>query len=170
MSGYEKNTQVSTLGGGVPGSFKVGFGNTSVGSDIALKRKVLRKAFKTNKISKANNIAASCGPFRMANNLGDPLSRQNLSCGGCNQVNDVNSNVLNSKLADGVSNKDCGVTVHGVTPLDVPLQSGNSKFVSDSSLYTKFKHLEAINLTYNDKDPGGDQHNASYSFLNNLRG
>ena len=49
MSGYEKNTQVSSLGKGVPGKFEAGFGNTMVGGDVALKRKKLRKAFKTNK-------------------------------------------------------------------------------------------------------------------------
>lgn len=169
MSGYE-NTKVSSLGGGIPGKVEAGFGNTLVGGEVALKRKILRKAFKTNKIAKANNISASCGPFRMANNLGDPLSRKYLSCGGCNQVNDTTSNVLNHKLADSVSNNDCNVSLHGVTPNEVALQNSNIKYVSDSSLYTNFKHLEAINLTYNDKHGGGDDHNGSYSFLNNLRG
>jgi phosphoribosylformylglycinamidine (FGAM) synthase-like amidotransferase family enzyme len=69
-----------------------------------------------------------------------------------------------------VSNENCNLVVKGVTPLEVPLASGNGKFVSDSSSYTTFKHLESINLTYNDKTGGGDEHNGSYSFLNNLRG
>jgi len=73
-------------------------------------------------------------------------------------------------MADGVSNENCDLVVKGVTPLEVPLASGNGKFVSDSSSYTTFKHLESINLTYNDKTGGGDDHNGSYSFLNNLRG
>ena len=170
MSGYEKKVTVSSLGGGVPGMREVGFGNTLVGSEVAINRKKLRKAFKTNKVSGAGNISASCGPFRNAYNLGDPLSRQYLSCGGCNQVNDVNSNVLNHKMADSVSNRDCANTTHGVTPLDVSLKGGNIKFVSDGSLYTQYKHLEAVNLTYNDSTGGGDDHNSSYSFLNNLRG
>ena len=169
MSGYEK-TNISTLGGGVPGKTEIGFGNTLVGSEVALKRRKLRKAFKTNKIKEANNISSVCGPFRSAYNLGDPLGRNYLSCGGCNQVNDTNSNVLNHKLADSVSNRDCGNTTHGVTPLQVPLKGGNIKFVADSSLYTQFKNLKYTNLTYNDKTGGGDEHNGSYSFLNNLRG
>jgi hypothetical protein len=170
MSGYEKNTQVSSLGKGVPGKFEAGFGNTMVGGDVALKRKKLRKAFKTNKVKQAGNISSTCGPFRSAYNLGDPLGRKGLRCGGCNQVNDTISNVLNHKMADGVSNVDCDFVSHGVTPEDVPLKSGNIKFVADGSLYTEFKHLKAVNLTYNDSTGGGDEHNGSFSFLNNLRG
>ena len=168
MSGYE-NTRVSKLGGGVPGGSELKFGNSMVGAEVALKRRILRKAFKTNKINKTN-VSSSCGPFRSAYNLGDPLSRKYLSCGGCNQVNDTNSNVLNSRMTDSVSNKDCGHEVNGFTPNDVPLKSGNIKFVADSSLYTQFKNLKSTNLTYNDKTGGGDEHNGSFSFLNNLRG
>jgi len=168
MSGYEKGS-VSSLGGGKPGQFESGYGNTLVGSEVALARKKLRKAFKSNNVSKAN-VKASCGPFRSAYNLGDPLSRKNMSCGGANQVNETNSRVLNHKMADSVSNTDCGNVTHGVTPTEVNLKSGNVKYVSDSSLFTQFKHLEAINLNYNDETGGGDQHNGSYSFLNSLRG
>jgi len=169
MSGYEKSGP-SKLGGGVPGGRpSAGFANTNTSSEMALKRKILRKAFKTNKVNKSN-VRATCGPFRTANNLGDVLNRRNKSCGGCNQVNDTTSNVLNSKKADGVSNSDCGLVVHGFTTTDVPLASGNSKYVSNSSEFTKFKELKAINLNYNDSSFGGDQHNASYTFINNLRG
>lgn len=167
MSGYEKGS-VSKLGGGIPGQFESGYGNTLVGGEVALNRRKLRKAFKSNIVKQANGgagVKASCGPFRSAYNLGDPLSRKNMSCGGPNQVNDTNSRILNHKMADSVSNKDCGNTTHGVTPSQVSLKSGNVKYVSDSSLFTQFKHLEAINLNYNDKSGGGDDHNGSYSFL-----
>ena len=171
MSGYE-NKSVSSLGGGVPGKFEVAYGNTLKGGQVALNRKVLRKAFKTNKIQKVGGgkMNSRCGPFRSAYQLGDPLTRKYASCGGCSQVNDVNSKVLRSSMSDSVSNTSCNLSVHGITPLDVSLSSGNNKFVADSSLFTKFKHLESINLTYNDKSGGGDNNNGSYSFLNNLRG
>lgn len=169
MSGYEKTNMSSSLGGGIPGSSKIGFGSTMTGGQVALNRKKLRKAFKSNNVNKTN-VKASCGPFRNAYNLGDPLSRQYMSCGGPNQVNDVNSNVLNHKKADSVSNSDCGKEVLGFTPKDVELKSGNIKYVADSSLYTQFKNLEAVNLTYNDESAGGDEHNGSYSFLNAIRG
>lgn len=169
MSGYEK-TGPSKLGGGTPGKFEVAMGNTLKGGEVALDRHKLRKAFKTNKIVKAGNISSRCGPFRSAGHLGDPLTRKYARCGGCNQVNDVNSRILKHTMADSVSNEDCNMMVRNVTPLEVSLESGNGKFVSDSSSYVNFKHLESINLTYNDKTGGGDEHNGSYSFLNNLRG
>ena len=92
-----------------------------------------------------------------------------MKCGGSNQVNDVNSNILNYRKSDSVSNADCHKEVLGYTPLQVPLKSGNTKYVSDSSMFTEFKHMEAINLTYNDKSAGGDEHNASFSFINSVR-
>lgn len=169
MSGYEKNTTKSKLGGGIPGKFEAGFGNTQTGGEVAMNRRKLRKAFQTNKVG-PEKLSSRCGPFRSAFQLGDPLGRKNASCGGCNQVNSVNSNVLRSSMADSVSKKDCGLTVLNLTPADVPIASGNGKFVADSSLYTQFKHLRSVNLTYNDETGGGDEHNGSYSFLNNLRG
>ena len=156
MSGYEKGN-VSSLGKGVPGKFEAAFGNTMKGGEVALNRSKLRRAFKTNKVKVSDNkkISTSCGPFRTAFNLGDPLSRKYLKCGGPNQVNAVNSSVLTLNKSDSVSNQDCGNLTHGVTPNDVKLKSGNIKFVADSSLYTNFKHLKSINLTYNDKSGGG---------------
>ena len=137
MSGYKGDSNPSSLGGGVPGKFEAGFGNTMVGSNVAMNRKKLRKAFKTNKINDNGTIKKStAGPFRTAFNLGDPLGRRNVR----------------------------------KTTSNVPLQNGNARFVSDSSLYTEFKHLRAVNLTYNDKTGGGDESNASFSDLNRVRG
>ena len=47
MSGYEQGS-VSRLGGGKPGQFESGYGNTLVGGEVALNRRKLRKAFKSN--------------------------------------------------------------------------------------------------------------------------
>ena len=137
MSGYKGDSNPSSLGGGVPGKFEAGFGNTMVGSNVAMNRKKLRKKFKINKINDSGTIKkSSAGPFRTAFNLGDPLGRRNVR----------------------------------KTTSNVPLQSGNAKFVSDSSLYTEFKQLRAVNLNYNDKTGGGDESNASFSDLNRVRG
>lgn len=137
MSGYKGDSNPSSLGGGVPGKFEAGFGNTMVGSNVAMNRKKLRKAFKTNNINDGGTTKKSAaGPFRTAFNLGDPLGRRNVR----------------------------------KTTSNIPLQNGNAKFVSDGSLYTEFKHLRAVNLTYNDKTGGGDESNASFSDLNRVRG
>ncbi len=128
-----------------------GYQNTMVGSEVALKRKILRKAFTPNTVTVNNvKIQSTMGPFRSSLHLGDFLSRKNQSCGGCNQVNDVNSRILRSKMADRVSNNSCNVVTSGVTPLQVPLGSGNSKYVSDSSLFTRFKGFMSLSNNMND--------------------
>ena len=147
------------------------FGSTQVDSQTAMKRKILRKAFKPD-TTKVNGVTikSSAGPFRTAMNLGDFLSRKYQTCGGCNQVNDVNSRILRPKMGGGLSNLSCNVVTNGFTPLQIPLKGGNTQYVADSSLYTRFKHLEGINKNYYDPKFGGDKHNGSYSFLKDLRG
>ena len=148
----------------------VGFGSTQVGGEIALKRKILRKTFRPNtKVVNGISVKSSAGPFRTSMNLGDFLSRQYQSCGGCNQVNDVNSRILRPKMGGTVSNTSCNIATNGITPQQIPLKSGNTKYVSDSSLYTRFKDLESINRNYNDTSFGGDTSNGSYSFIKAIR-
>ena len=147
-----------------------GYQNTMVGGDVSLKRKILRKAFApSNKTIGSTIYKSTSGPFRTAFSLGDILSRKNQSCGGCNQVNDVNSRILRPKMGGGVRNDSCNLETNGVTPLQIPLYSGNSKFVADSSLYTRFKDLNSINKNYNDNSFGGDKSNGSYTFIMKAR-
>ena len=148
----------------------VGFGSTQVGGEIALKRKILRKTFRPDsKVVNGVTVKSTAGPFRTSMNLGDFLSRQYQSCGGCNQVNDVNSRILRSKMGGTVSGGYCNVETNGITPQQIPLKGGNTKYVADSSLYTQFKTLESINRNYNDTSFGGDKSNTSYTFINAVR-
>jgi hypothetical protein len=148
----------------------VAMGSTQCDSETALKRKILRKTFRPNtKVVNGVTVTSTAGPFRTSMNLGDFLSRQYQSCGGCNQVNDVNSRILRSKMGGSVSNGSCDVAVNGVTPRDIPLKSGNTKFVADSSLYTRFKDIESINRNINDTSFGGNNSNGSYSFIMSIR-
>ena len=171
MSGFEPNVKTSVLGGGIPGGrHGSGFANSSFCSEDALKRKILRKAFKTNMVKVPGSpIRSTAGPFRTAFNQGDVLSRAYQTCGGPNQVNDVNSSKLRLSMGGCVSRKDCQTVTMGVTPSEVPLYSGNQKYVSDSSLFTKFKGLCMINKNYNDKSFGGDDSHGSASFLMKVR-
>ena len=108
---------------------------------------------------------AVCGPFRAALSAGDVLGRDQQSVASANQVTSVNSarNPGWRRLAGAASNRDSGkVTIlnskayiTGTGPGQTPLQSGNPKFVYDSSDYIKFKRLFAGNQTYNDKSFGG---------------
>jgi hypothetical protein len=135
-----------------------------------MKRKILRKAFRSNQVKlPGKSIPSLAGPFRTAFNQGDVLARNYQTCGGPNQVNDVNSTKLRLKMGGCVSRKDCGTVTQGVTPSEVPLYCGNQKYVSDSSLFTKFKGLAMINKNYNDKSFGGDDFHGSYSFLRRVR-
>jgi hypothetical protein len=171
MSGFEPNVTQSILGGGIPGGRPgAGFANSSFCSADAMQRKILRKAFRSNMVKvPGGTIRSTAGPFRTAFNQGEVLSRVNQSCGGSNQVNDVNSRILRLSMGRSVSQRDCQTVTQGVTPLEVPLYSGNQKYVCDSSLFTKFKGLSMINKNYNDKSFGGDDSHGSASVLMNIR-
>jgi hypothetical protein len=153
----------------------VGFGSTQVGGEIAMKRKILRKTFRPSSQTlnkdtvNEKTITSTAGPFRTAMNLGDFLSRQYQSCGGSNQVNGTNSRIIRPKMGGCVSNNSCGIAINGITPLEIPLKGGNTKYVSDSSLYTQYKTLESINRNYNDTSFGGNNSNGSYTFINAVR-
>ena len=146
----------------------VGFGSTMVGGDVALRRKILRKAFKSNKITvNGTTIKSMAGPFKASLSQGDPLNRLYQSCGGCNQVHDVNIRIRLNQ--DGISNNSCDLETKGFTPKQIPLETGNGKYVNDSSLFTRFKNLSSLNQNYNDISFGGNAHNGSYVSLMSVR-
>jgi hypothetical protein len=146
----------------------VTFGSTMDGSSVALKRKILRKAFRSNKITvDGNTIKSMAGPFKASLSQGDPLNRFYQSCGGCNQVHDVNIRIRLNQ--DGISNNSCDTMTNGYTPKQIPLESGNNKYTNDSSLYTKFKNLSSVNQNYNDTTFGGNAHNGGYVSLMSVR-
>jgi hypothetical protein len=153
----------------------VGFGSTQVGGEIAMKRKILRRTFRPDTVTFNKGTAdekiikSTAGPFRSAMNLGDFLSRYYQSCGGCNQVNGTNSRIIRPKMGGSVSNNSCNAEINGITPQQLPLKGGNTKYVADSSLYTHFKTLDSINRNYYDTSFGGDNSNGSYSFINAVR-
>jgi len=146
-----------------------GYGSALVGSEVALKRKILRKSFRTN-IATATNGAkfvSQAGPFRASISAGDPLGRKYQTCGGSNQVHDVNIRIRLNQ--DSVSNHSCNIVTNGVTPSQLPLESGNNKYVHDSSSFTRFKTLSSINQNYDDTSFGGDKNNGSYSAIMRVR-
>jgi hypothetical protein len=154
----------------------VAMGSTQCDGETALKRKILRKTFRpSTKRINGIDIKSTAGPFRTSMNLGDFLSRQYQSCGGCNQVNDVNSRIIRPKMGGGISNNSCNVVTNGVTPKELPLKGGNIKYVADSSLYTRFKDLDSINSNYYDIKFGGVKTNGtylsnSYGFIQGIQG
>jgi hypothetical protein len=152
---------MSNLGGGVQGSRPgAGFANSTFCADDAMKRKILRKSFGRSSFTRSDQkvVRSFAGPFRASMNQGDFLNRVGQSCGGSSQSN-----------SDGMSNKNCGSVKEGISTSEVPLYYGNRVYVSDSSLYTRFKNLDSTLKTYNDLSFGGDSSNGSYSFLRKVR-
>lgn len=99
-------------------------------------------------------------PFRAVMHLGDPLARQYYSCGGPAQYSGSKPGYRNYNFV-----QQCDAT-------GVPAGSGNSRYVSDSSLYTRFRKEQAINQTYNDSTYSGDldrMKRQQYLYLKALR-
>lgn len=103
-------------------------------------RSRLREAWNTMTYSDKN---PAIGSFRRVNNAGDYLSRVNYSCGGPNMLTGTNRKMLHfsSNRDGGQSNKDCDGT-------GIPPSTCNVEYVYDSSDFTRFKRLQAINYGY----------------------
>lgn len=122
-------------------------------SGDVITRKILRDSWDNPAaVGNMNGYTRVITPFRAANHLGDYLSRQYYVCGGPNQVQ-VDRPGMKSIIGSILSKCD---------GTGIPANSGNSKFVSDSSDYTTYKRQSAVVQNYNDLSFGGDQNNASY--------
>lgn len=101
----------------------------------------LRDAWNTSPYAKG--IKPSIGSFRVINNAGDVLSRVNYSCGGPNMISGTNRKQLiySSNRDGGQSNKNCDGS--GIEP-----STCNVEYVYDSSDFTRFKRLMAVNRGY----------------------
>jgi len=127
--------------------------------DITLMRQELRKAWNTaNATGVVNGYRRRITPFRAVLNGGDFLGRVSYVCGGPNP----------SRLFRGGIYSQFGSSVSKCDGTGVPAGSSNSKFVADSSDYTKFKRQSAYNQNYNDLTNGG-YNNASYVNLMAVR-
>lgn len=96
-------------------------------------------AFLVNKTKKGQcygNIR-KIGAFRVVNNAGDVLSRENYSCGGPNMVT-PNSLLANMTWGGGQSRLQCDGS-------GIPPSTCNVKYVYDSSDYTTYLKQQATN-------------------------
>jgi hypothetical protein len=137
--------------------------NSSEGETL---RMTLRRAWNGPAASgKINGVTVTpaATPFRIVNNAGDFLSRQNYSSGGPNQVNSIKQSISGSwrTSAGRVRATDDGT--------GVPSASCNPKYVYDSSNYIAYRKQRAVNKNYRDISSGGDESNASYSAILRVR-
>jgi hypothetical protein len=156
----------NTLGAGAGGSQPGLYGFMEGGSERALYRKHLAKAFgnmhnsglKSSPSLYKNNIL---GPFRTAYNGGDVVTN-NLEATDSKygrEANHVNGNNLTRVQGRG----------DGVSRSGNAMYAGNPRHVYDSSDYTRFKKLQAVNRTYNDKSFGGADNSQSQSAIRRVR-
>jgi len=148
---------MSSLGGGIQGiAPKI----TGVSNNSELVRFSLRNAWNGSlggNTYKGKGIAIS--PFRAVNNAGDVLSRQNYSCGGSNQVNNIKPS-LHPSIGGILSS--CDGT--GIEP-----STCNVKYVYDSSDFINYRKLKAVNQNYNDSSFGGNNNSAQQMALRRVR-
>jgi len=135
----------TSLGGGQAGTSVKQTKINARGGEQALTRKILTKSWNTPYAAgEVNETRPVIGGFRLVNNLGDFLHRQNYSCGGSNQIR---SNKPGLRSISGTIPQNCDST-------GIPASSCNPKFVPDSSDYMRYKKQRAMNLNYNDTKSG----------------
>lgn len=118
----------------------------------------LRQAWNTSNY--ANGVKPRMGTFRVVNNAGDVLSRVNYSCGGPNMLNGTNRTKLHLS-----TNRDGGQSTKKCDSSGIPPSTCNVEYVYDSSDFTRFKRLQAVNYGY--AGLGTEQGNYSSGGANN---
>lgn len=118
----------------------------------AASRKILRN-LPNGYVGPAETAATSgdlnrpvCGPFRAAMNAGDVLGRRFLQCDCPNPLASKSTTT-----GDSVSQRGCGLLVHGYSTKAAPVANCNPRFVYDSSDYIRFKKLGAQKKGYVNK-------------------
>lgn len=128
--------------------------NNFKNSDEVMIRKTIRKSW-NNPYAQGivNGRKRAIGEFKAVSNIGDFLSRTNYACGNIPNGTQPNNVAWRSRIGSII--KKCDGS-------GVPCSNSNTKFVPDSSDYTRYKKQRSFNRNYNDIKNGGDQHNASF--------
>jgi hypothetical protein len=145
---------MSNLGGGRPGISPKQLINNTRDSSSTLTRRILRSSWNNAYATGTfNGYKRVVGEFKAVNNIGDFLCRKNYVCKIPNP-SQPNNTVWRSRIGSVIQNCD---------GTGVPCSNTNTKFVPDSSDYTKYRKQRVANQLYNDSSFGGDQSNGSYT-------
>ena len=111
-------------------------------SETTLTRRILRNSWNGQyAIGSVNGQKRKIGEFKAVSNIGDFLSRKNYACGNIPNPTQPSNVVWRSRIGSII--KQCDNT-------NVPCSNSNTKFVPDSSEYTKYKRQRSYNQNYND--------------------
>jgi len=144
-------TSLNTLGGGYQGISSKQTINTYKNSEDVMTRKIIIKSWNNNYASgNVNGYSRVASPFTAVYNISDFLSRKNYVCNVPNPIQETRHR-LKSNMGSIINNCD---------GTGIPCSNTNTKFVADSSLYTKYKRQMAVNQNYNDSTNGGNVHNS----------
>lgn len=131
------------------------------GTDVLARRIVVKSWDKKGAVGVNNGYARIVTPFRAVHSAGDFLSRKNYAFGVPNPINSYHAGAYVRQIG-GTPNQSDGT--------GVPSGNSHSTYVYDSSDYTRYRKLRAINRNYNDNSNGGDESNASYTALRGVVG
>ena len=130
-----------SLGGEINGKSSVQTGNGYKTSDDVMTRKKILKSWNNQYASgKVNGLSRKTSPFPSVYNITDFLSRKNYVCNVPNPIQETRYR-LKGNMGSIINNCD---------GTGVPCSNTNTKYVSDSSLYTTYRRQSAVNQNYND--------------------
>lgn len=158
---FNRNTSLGTS----KGKEMPKLGHTEIGNSRTVARRQLIKSFGnlynnglgTSPALYNKNIL---GPFRTATNAGDVITNQ---IEPTNKLYGLIPNQVGGNNLARVSGHKDGIKQGGNA-----MYSGNPRYVYDGSDYIKFKRLQAINKTFNDKSHGGNN-NSNQQILRRVR-
>ena len=105
--------------------------NNHKDSETTMIRRVLRSSWNTSYASgNVNGYTRRIGEFKAVSNIGDFLSRENYACGNIPNPTQPSNVAWRSRIGSII--KHCDGT-------NIPCSNSNTKFVPDSSEYTKYK-------------------------------
>ena len=111
------------------------------GADEVMTRRIIRSSWNNSYATgTVNGQKRAIGEFRAVTNSGDFLSRPNYAC-------DIPNGITNSRVA---WRSRIGNIINKCDESGIPCSNTNTKFVPDSSDYTKYKRQRVHNKNYND--------------------
>ena len=111
-------------------------------------------------------------PFRVVNNAGDLMGRLNYSCGGTCQSFQSRPNIHGIRQQLGAIQSTCVPSAaYNSLQLNatIPAAACNTKYVYDSSDFTRYLKQKAVNKNYNDLSYVGNNNNGAQSAIRAIK-